>query len=162
MPDGPMLFPTLLLSQLRPRLFSLFFLYPPPPSPPSLQKKSALAEGKPQLNFMVPLLLPSWFYNSKGQSGNVCGNAVSEPRAFLDASFVMVEIFFSPTNISIPPCEMPVISSVAGKRELSGCLGSVWSRSAGAWFLRGLSEVTADHTSPVCAYELQLNKSKHT
>lgn len=40
------------LAQLRPRLFSLFF-------PP--QKKSALAERKPQLNFMVLLLLPSWF-----------------------------------------------------------------------------------------------------
>lgn len=59
LPDGPMLFPTLLLSQLRPRLFST-------------PHKRALAEKKPQLNFMVPLLLPSWFYNSKGQSAWKC------------------------------------------------------------------------------------------
>lgn len=58
----------------------------PPPTHAHIQKKSALAERKPQLNFTVPLLLPKWFYNSKGQ---IHGIAVLELRsryAFLEAS----------------------------------------------------------------------------
>ena len=53
--------PILLLSQLRPRLFSLLFFFSP-----SLQKKSALAERKPQLNFMVPLLFAKLILQFKG------------------------------------------------------------------------------------------------
>lgn len=56
--------PTLLLPLLRPRLFS------PPHTTltpaPSLQKKSALAERKPQLNFMAPLLFAKLILQFKG------------------------------------------------------------------------------------------------
>lgn len=69
------------------------------PSPPPIrqtrthiQKKSALAERKPQLNFTVPLLLPSWFYNSKGQSPWYCCFGAAFSLRLFRSKFVLADM----------------------------------------------------------------------